>query len=214
MRFKLMFSVAAAVTAIAVWVAVAAVRGGSDEPASQRKLAELQANLDDLKAELRNRTFAGPRAGTDETGNLASLARREARAEAQRAIDELSASDDTRPAKSPPVTFQQSQELVLEAFEQETSDPSWSADAARKLDAAIREHLPNGSRVASIECHATMCQLKVFCAEPSGAQALLMNALHDWRGSLFVAGDRQDHGENEVTIIAAREGHEPPLGPR
>lgn len=103
---------------------------------------------------------------------------------------------------------------MFEAFGQESTDPHWSADATRKLDVAIRDHLPKGSRLGAIECHTTMCQVEVFHTDPSASQMFLMNAFRSWPGSLFVAKDREEQGEHAVTIIASREGHEPPLAPR
>lgn len=210
MRFKSWILAAAAVVA-ATW---AVLDSRSDQQASQRQLRQLQGNLDELKAELRHRPITALGAGAAATGDVASLARREARAEAQRAIDEQPVTTEARPVKPPPVSFEQSQAAVLEAFGQESSDPHWSADAARKLDVAVRGHLPKGGRLGSIECRATMCQVEVAHTNPGGSQAFLMNAFRDWPGSLFVAKDRQDQGEYVVTIIAAREGHEPPMAPR
>lgn len=210
MRFKILILAAAAVAVAAtLWVVT---DRPSDQQASQ--IQQLRANIDELKGELRHRSVGGIGASASASSDVVSLARREARAEAQRAIEDQATGDDSRPARPPPVTVEQSQTAVLEAFGEETSDPHWSADAARKLQAALREHLPKGSRLGSIECHTTMCQIEVVHTDANASQMVLVNAFRDWPGSLFIAKDRQDHGENLVTIIASREGHEPPLAPR
>jgi hypothetical protein len=78
----------------------------------------------------------------------------------------------------------------------------------------VRGHLPGGSQLVSLECRTTMCQMTVTHASPQTHAAFLMDGLRDWPGSVFVAGEQQDAGRLAVTLIAAREGTEPPIGPR
>jgi hypothetical protein len=211
MRSKLMFVAAAAVAGVGIWVVE---DGRSSQEAAQREIARLRANVDELKGDVRRRPLAPGR--TDSTGDVVSLARAEAERAAERlaerSIDERG--DEPRAAKRPAMTVEQSQAAVLEAFGEETSDAAWAGEAAGKLGAAIREHLPKGTRLGQIECHTTMCQIELTSSEPGGAQQVVMTAFRDWPGSLFVARDRQERGESVVTIIASREGHEPPLAPR
>lgn len=211
MRSRLVIIAAGAIAVIGMW---SVLDGRADQQASQRQLRQLQANLEQMRAELRRRPDAalGPDATT--VRDVASLARREARDEAQRTIEEQPATEETKPSRPPPVSFEQSQAAVFEAFGRENEDPQWSAEAARKLSAAVGEHLSKGGRLGSIECHRTMCQIEVFHADPAASQMFVMEAFRSWPGSLFVAKDRQDHGEHVVTVIASREGHELPLAPR
>lgn len=208
MRSKLLWLTAAAATIAVLW---SVLDSRSQQQALHHDVQRFQADIDELKGELRHRTnsvLVG-----NASPEVASLARREARAEAQQVLDSQAVSDDARSAKPPPVSFEQSQTAVFEAFGQEDIDPQWRADATRKLDAAIRDRLPTGSRLGSIECHTTMCRVEVFHHDPNAGQAFVMDAFRDWPGSLFVAKDRQERGEHVVTIIASREGHELPLAP-
>lgn len=105
MRFKLLILAAAAVAVAIAW---SVFDSHSDQQGSQRQVQQLQATVDELKAELQQRpaiTF-GP--DTTATRDVTSLVRREARAEAQRAINERSGTDEATSAKPPPVTFEQS----------------------------------------------------------------------------------------------------------
>lgn len=209
MRSKLLALAAAALAIAAVY---SILDSRSDQRALHHDVQRFQAEIAELRGQLGHRApplFAGA-AGSD----VASLARREARVEAQRVIDDQAGSDDARPQRPPPVTFEQSQAAVFEAFGQERVDPAWSAEAALKLEAAVRGHLPPGSRLSSIQCHTTMCQIEMADHDANSGPALVMNAFRDWPGSLFLAKDRQEGGEHVVTIIASRDGHELPLAPR
>lgn len=208
MRSKLLGLTAAAATIAVLW---SVLDSRSHEQALHHDVQRFQAEIDELKGEFRHRT--NPVLIGNASPDVESLARQEARAEAQRVIDSQTVSDDARSPEPPPVSFEQSQAAVFEAFGQEDIDPQWKVEATRKLDAAVRDRLPTGSRLGSIECHTTMCRVEVFHHDPHGAQAFVMDAFRDWRGSLFVAKDRQEGGEHVVTIIASREGHELPLAP-
>ncbi len=199
-----------------LWIAL---DSRAERHASEQQLARLQADLETLRAGIQQRQ--GPGAGQGGAGRdgglrndseVAELVRREARAEAQRALDQRGAGE--APPPPPRVTLGQSQTNALAAFEEESEDRGWSGDATRTLETTIRERLPTGSRLGSIDCRSTMCQVQVAHADASAAQTFLLNGFGNWPGSLFVAKEVQEAGEQIVTIIASREGHEPPLGPR
>ncbi len=115
---------------------------------------------------------------------------------------------------APRLTYEQSQARVLEAYSDEAVDAAWSARATDKLGAAVRNRLAGGSRLTSLECRTTMCQLKIVHADPRAHGQFLMDGFTDWPGSVFVAGEEEDRGGLAVTLIAAREGTEPPIAPR
>lgn len=185
--------------------------GRAEREASARHIERLQADLDELKAELRRRPATALARGAGEPREAASLARREARDEVQRAMEERSERDA---AHSEPVTLEQSRASVVGAFEQECVDPRWSAGANHALEALVREHLPKGSRLGSVECHTTMCRLEVVHTELEASNELLMKTSRGWPGMLFVAKDLQEQGQRTVTVFASREGHLLPLAPR
>jgi hypothetical protein len=112
------------------------------------------------------------------------------------------------------LTYEQSRVRVLEAYSDEAVDSVWSARVTDKLGAAVRNRLPGGSRLTSLECRTTMCQLKIVHTDPRAHGQFLMDGFMDWPGSVFVAGEEQDRGGLAVTLIAAREGTEPPIAPR
>jgi hypothetical protein len=209
MRYPLSLLAVAAATAAVIWSVV-----GHRADVQASRVEQLQATVDELRSELRQHRSGGLGAELAAARDVTSLARREARDEALRAIDERSGGDQPAASRAPPVSFEQSQTAVFAAFAQEPVDPRWSDEAVHKLDAAVREHLPKGSRLGSIQCHTTMCQVDVFHTDPGVAQRFLMDAFLSWPGSLFVAKERNEQGEHAMTIIASREGHEPPLAPR
>lgn len=177
----------------------------STQRASDRHVAELQAQLDKLGTALRR---------PPPTGAVASLAQSQARAEVQSSLDERTETEAALASRSPPITLEQSKASALEAFGQESADPQWSAVATHKLEATLRAHLPKGSRLSTIECHTTMCQVQVLHTDPVAARDFLLQGFGDWPGSLLVTEDRQEPNGQAVTILASREGHEPPLAPR
>jgi hypothetical protein len=120
----------------------------------------------------------------------------------------------TELGKAPAVTYEESQRRVLKAFAGEAVDGSWSEQAGRELEAIARGHLPDGSRLDSIECRATMCRVEVAHRHSDSHLSFLMDGFRGWRGSIFVAGEKQERGERVVTYIAARRGTEPPIAPR
>ncbi len=210
MHRKLLAAVGAAVASLLFWMVL---DGRAERRAAERQLSELQARLEALGS---GSTAAEPAAPSAlSAAELAALARREARAELQQALaDAPEGQREPAPPRPPPVTLEQSQRAVLGAFTQEVADAEWSSDAAQELETIVRGRLPAGSRLGSVDCRTTMCQIEVAHADERAAQAFLMDGFGDWPGSRFVAGQRQEAGEQVVTIIASRQGHEPPIAPR
>ena len=109
------------------------------------------------------------------------------------------------------VTLEQSQGHVLSAFADERVDPAWSHEASRSLERLVRGHLPSGSRVQSIECRTTMCEVEVFHANASAHGPFIVDGFSGWPGSVFVAAEKEERGSLSVKFIAFREGAEPPF---
>ncbi|NBD07690.1 hypothetical protein [Corallococcus silvisoli] len=115
------------------------------------------------------------------------------------------------PLRPPPPSFEQSRTRVLSAFAEEPVDGDWSARAARTLDDAFREHLPATSRVKSLECRATLCRVELVHRAAADHGAFLMSGLRTWRGSVFIAREAQEGDDYVVTLLASKEGTNPPL---
>jgi hypothetical protein len=202
-------ALALAATTVAISLIWSAFDSRSDQRASQRNIQQLQANIDELKTELRRRSTLAHVADATMARGVTSLAQPKGQAETPQALDDQPTTDEVTS-----MSFEQSQASVFEAFGHEGIDSHWSGDAARKLETSIRDRLPQGSHLGSVECHSTMCRIEVYHVEPNGVQTFIMDAFRDWGGSLFVAKDRVEQGEHVATIIASREGHELPLAPR
>jgi hypothetical protein len=105
-----------------------------------------------------------------------------------------------------PMTLAQEQEQVRLAYAKESFDPTWRRDAEKKLDVAVRASLPPGSRLLSLECRTPMCMLEISHADASvahgqGQRWWISSVAQGWDGSLFVAGEREEHGEIVQTLI-------------
>jgi hypothetical protein len=186
-----------------------------DQLHSQREIDRLSTALTQVQTELTRRSGA-PSADSDAErraiGRVAQLARAEARDQALAALAEHDPRDQAQNA--PPITFEDSQQRVRSAFAAETVDAEWSPDAERKLEGIVRSHLPTNSRLNSLACRSSMCEVQVTHADAKAQADFLMTGFRGWPGSLFVTAEKPEHGEIAVTIIAAREGTEPPIAPR
>ena len=184
---------------------------------SQREIDRLTAALAQVQTELQHRPGSATTDGDADRrviGHAAQVARAEARAEAMAALAEQDPGDEAHAQRPPPITFEESQQRVLSAFAAETVDSRWAPDAARKLEGIVRSHLPAGSRLRGVECRSSMCEVSVTHADATAQEGFLMNGFRGWPGSLFVTDHKQEQGEIVVTVIAAREGTEPPIAPR
>ncbi|MHA7628305.1 hypothetical protein [Corallococcus sp. M7] len=115
------------------------------------------------------------------------------------------------PLRPPPASFEQSRTRVFDAFAAEPVDGDWSAGASKTLDDAFRAHLPGTSRVKSLECRATLCRVELVHRAAADHGTFLRNGLRTWPGSTFVASEVQQGPDYVVTLIAAKEGTNPPL---
>ncbi|MBN9688031.1 MULTISPECIES: hypothetical protein [unclassified Corallococcus] len=115
------------------------------------------------------------------------------------------------PIRPPPASFEQSRTRVSDAFAAEPVDGDWSARASKTLDDAFRAHLPGTSRVKSLECRATLCRVELVHRAQADHGAFLMNGLRTWPGSVFIASEAQEGNDYVVTLLASKEGTNPPL---
>jgi hypothetical protein len=212
MQSKLVFVTLSLTCAAAV---ASLVNSRLEQQRSKQEMTRLEASIEGLKADRQSAPVIP--VGSDRRAvalAAAAPAGTAAGQETESAPEERQPEDARREPREPPMTYEQSQTNVLAAFVEEAPDARWSGDATRKLDAITRSNLPSGSRVNSIECRTTMCQMEVTHTDPVAHSAFLMEGFRGWPGSIFVAGETERGGELVVSLIAAREGTEPPLGPR
>jgi hypothetical protein len=223
MRSRLLILVAVAAGAVA---GVVSINTSRQQDQSRQEMEGLRVELAALKANLQRQSLQVGFAAHDNRALLNALTSLEKTAATQREVHSnaeaanpenvaAESEDLSRATKRPPaVTYAQSQVRVLAAYGDEAPDAAWSRDAERKLDALVRGRLPSGSHLKSIECRSTMCQVEVTHRDANVGGTFLMEGFRGWPGSLFVAGEKEIQGELAMTIIAAREGTEPPMGPR
>jgi hypothetical protein len=178
-------------------------------PTEEAELAELRADVSALRGEVRRRN--APASYVERVGAKDRADHEPAPRDAA-AVGE--ASLEGQAAEPAAMTFERSQAQVRDAFAEESVDAQWSGAATGQLTSLLHGRLPSGSQLGAIQCRTTMCQIEVRHADAETAQTFLMKGFRGWPGSLFVASDREDQGQRAMTIIASREGHEPPLGPR
>lgn len=182
---------------------------------SEREIARLNSVLAQVQApQPRSGLPSADDAERRVIGRAAQVARDEARVQAAEALADHDPEDEGARHRPPPITFEESQQRVLSAFAAEAVDAAWGPEAERTLERIVRAHLPAGSRLNRVSCRSSMCELQMTHAEAKAESDFLMTGFHGWPGSLFVTANTHDHGEIGVTIIAAREGTEPPIAPR
>jgi hypothetical protein len=134
----------------------------SHQQQSQQELESLRATIETLQTQMR-KTRAPSRPAEDEgEGNseaITSLARAAAQEEARRMMQQQPQQRPLEPGEEPseqppqakrppPVSYEQSQALVLAACSGEAEDAEWSRDASRRLNTLLHSRLPGGSRAA------------------------------------------------------------------
>ncbi len=189
---------------------------GNDRQQPQQEIAGLKVELAALRTALQQQAGASRR--VEGSGVAPEMAAHPAARPQSRLPDQADPGSPARPEERarrqddpPQMTHEQAQALVLDAYAEEAVDSTWSAKATGTLSAVVRDHLPGGSQLTSLECRATMCQVKLVHTDPRAHSSFLMDGFMGWPGSVFVAGQAQDRGKLAVTLIALREGAELPL---
>jgi hypothetical protein len=185
-----------------------------DQLRSQHEIDQLKTQLAQVQRQLQQQQPGLPPIDGDAERRIARVARTEARDQALATLAEHQPGDEAQGPKAPPITFEESRRRVLSAFAAEAVDASWGPDAEHKLERMVRSHLPASSRLNSVACRSSMCELQLTHADAKTHADFVRSGFHEWPGSLFVSEEPKEHGEVAVTIIAAREGTEPPIAPR
>lgn len=178
---------------------------------TRRELDELRASVQSAAESRESVSSSQPIQRADEIGRM--LARAAIAASAKGAPTEpVPAEHAEEPAKVPQKRLSQEQvtETVLAAFAKEAKDPEWSRLALEKIDGAIRQELPPGSRIRSTDCRTTMCVVEIEHQDAATAQSWLLPGLRDWPGSVYIPGQREEGGTLVQTIVPMKEGASPP----
>ena len=182
-----------------------------DQAHSRREIERLNTALAQLQQRPDRPAIAGERPAID---RAVRAARAEAREQTLATLAEHDPGGEAQAPRAPAITFEESQERVRSAFAAEAVDASWGPGAERTLERIVRAHLPSGSRLDRLACRSSMCEVQLTHTAPGTQADFLRTGFQGWPGSLFVAEEKQERGEVAITIIAAREGTEPPIAPR
>jgi hypothetical protein len=176
------------------------------ENATRRELEATRHELERLRSDV------GQSAGALPAGAQASLSNAR-RLIAHPPPDSAGPTDPApaRPAAERPLpTLEEVQETVLTAYGKEATDPNWRNDAERTLRASIEGGLPERSKLLSIECRTTMCLVEVAHATAEAAHSWMIGGFKGWAGSVLVAGEEEESGGVQQTLVAVRQGVVPP----
>jgi hypothetical protein len=201
-----------AITFTCLGLAVGALAAiGTYERKSRRELDELHASLESLSVAARRSELDRGNVSSA-LGRLAGSSPDRGQQPAKQAATQPGQEAAPAPKAPPPPTFEESQQHVLTAYEGEAVDGKWSAEATQKLQGIAREHLPERSRLRSLDCRATMCRIEVFHGRVEDETPFLMNGFAGWPGQILVASESREGDGVAVTLIASREGTQPPIG--
>ena len=182
-----------------------------DQARSRREIDRLSAALAQVHPQR-----SGATAGVDGERERQALGRaaQVARDQALATLAERDPGGEAQAPSAPSLTFEESEQRVRSAFAAEAVDASWGPNAERTLERIVRSHLPPGSRLDRLACRSTMCEVQLTHADPKAQADFQLTGFQGWPGALFVTEEKQEGGGAVVTIIAAREGTEPPMAPR
>ncbi|MBN8469568.1 hypothetical protein JYJ95_23950 [Corallococcus exiguus] len=190
--------------------------------ASEQELAELRAQVDKAtagagtdQAQRRAAAEAAMRLWANTPGARPPSGQAQAASPMGQAptaqVSEPGDEADSAHAPPPSTSFEESRTRVFTAFDQEPVDGDWSAQASKVLNDAFRNHLPATSHVKSLDCKATLCRVELVHRDATTQGTLLRSGMRTWPGSIFVASEVQQGPDYVVTLIAAKEGTNPPL---
>jgi hypothetical protein len=219
MRFKPIFfcvAIAACVTAI-----------GIDRGRTRRELAELRAQIDDIR-NARGLETVRERVLTASAAFVAGAHAAPRGDGPQPALPSLPCPEQPRERRVPPARAKPESAVAsfapirqpLEAlFESEAPDPAWAGEARSLAENALAAHLPSGSRITSAECRASVCRIESSHGSARIAHSFIRDALTDlstraWTGGLATGLTKEGAatGEATMTTFLMREGADlPPM---
>lgn len=121
------------------------------------------------------------------------------------------------PAASRTESFAAIHDTMEAAFVGETMDTSWARGAHKTAESSLSRHLPDGSRITSIECRSTMCRVESTHSHGRAADRFVNDALGEpdrtpWNGSFATGAIAEAEANGSVTMVTylMREGNELP----
>ena len=112
-------------------------------------------------------------------------------------------SSSSRPRKAP--SLETTQANIAQAFAKETIDPTWSRDSERHLSSILRTQLPDTSRVTSIECRSTMCEIKLEHGNVEDGEKYLVQGFSGWPGTIMVLNRTENGNTGSMVLVAGKE---------
>jgi hypothetical protein len=125
-----------------------------------------------------------------------------------------------KPAASPIESYAPVHDAMEAAFVSEPTDASWSRDARRTMENGVAAHLPEGSRITSVDCRSTLCRVEMTHDNYRRAKEFANGAFaspegRPWNGAYTSGPVAKDERTGQITFVAylTREGAElPPFG--
>ena len=123
----------------------------------------------------------------------------------------------SRAGRSRTESFAPIHDTMEAAFVSENADPSWARDARRTAERSLIQHMPDGSRIASIECRSTMCRIEsnhdhAHAADAFANETLGSSERQPWNGAFATGAISEGDNGGSVTMVSylMREGNEMP----
>lgn len=108
-------------------------------------------------------------------------------------------------------------DVMEAAFMGEAVDTSWAREAGRTARNTLLSHLPEHSRIAALDCRASMCRVESVHESRARADELVRSAITEptarpWNGSFATGAISEDTRTGSVTLVTylMREGAELP----
>jgi len=110
-------------------------------------------------------------------------------------------------------------DLIASAFNKEKPDSKWSQGAEQRAESRLRNVMPQGATLQSVECRASMCRIQTAHENLDEYQEFVERAFMKvesqvWNGGSFStpADDGAHHFPIAIVTYIAREGYELPRG--
>jgi hypothetical protein len=114
------------------------------------------------------------------------------------------------PSEPPPSNMR---DMLARVFEKESTDPKWSPVAEQTAESRLRNAMPKGGSLQSVECRSSMCRIQSVHESVDEFQEFVQSAFMKidtqvWNGGSFSTPVEDGERHFPVTIVTyiAREG--------